>query len=206
MTTSVPAHLKAAVQRDVKARVLPSPVHQRAVALAREMHELSLEVEDLEERAAKKKKRYEEVRSKELPDLFSDNGMKSLTLAAEGNYPELVCTAKPYYHANIASDWEDEAREAGFKWLSEHEGESLIKRTIIIELDRGDVAKAERIKKGLEKAGIAFQEKMFVAWASLTSWVKTEVEAGRPVELSTIGAVVGSVVEVKPKKNRTKVA
>jgi hypothetical protein len=165
------------------------------------VRDLKLQVLDCTEKLTAANKELNELTFTELPDMFSAAGMRTHGLEAQGNLPRLDAELKPYYKANIAADWDAEARDRGFRTLDELGAEHLVKSTITIELPRGDIKTARKIMAWLDKAEIPYVVALAVQWNTLTAWLKERYTKKlgdlTPGQLEAIGGRVASVVEVK---------
>lgn len=139
---------------------------------------------------------------KELPDLFVEAGIDSLGLEAEGNLPAYDTKLKPFYKASIPKDKEAEA----FKWLEKQGVGDMIKNMFSIQLGMGDNVKAKKLEEFLVKNKYDFERKRGVPWNTLTAFVKEQVEDRKvkpsDLPLDLLGAFVGSIVTIKPRKQK----
>lgn len=139
---------------------------------------------------------------KELPDLFVEAGIDSLGLEAEGNLPAFDTKLKPFYRASIPKDKEADA----FKWLEKQGVGDMIKNMFSIQLGMGDNAKAKKLEEFLVKNKYDFERKRGVPWNTLTAFVKEQVEDRKvkpsDLPLDLLGAFVGSIVTIKPRKQK----
>lgn len=168
------------------------------------VRELKLLVADLEERTKTANKELIDLTRQELPDAFAEAGVRRLDLDASGNLPPYEATLKPFYKAVVSAEWEPERQAAAFRFLENRGAEDLVKTTITVELGRGERELARAAREALRAIGIVSEERLAVAWNTLTAWLKEAIErrgeefsAG---ELETIGAQVGQMVEVKEAK------
>lgn len=168
------------------------------------VRDLRAAVADMEERTKAANKELDDLRFRELPDLFQEVGVARLGLDPDGNLPAYDAELKDHFKANIVADWPPEQREAGFAVLEAHGAEDLIKNTIVVELGRGENVTAEDICRFLGERGIPFTQGRAVSWNTLTSWLKEQVKKYNrtfsAAELDAIGGRVGKVVEAKPRR------
>lgn len=163
----------------------------------RKARDLELEIAELNARVKEKSDELNVIKAKELVDLFSEVGMDHFGLEAEGNNPAYDAERKPYYHANIPED----KAPAAFKWLDDEGHGDIIRTTITIAFGKDERKKAQRVEKSLEKAGIGYNTKLGVPWNTLTAFVKERIEKyEEDLPLSILGATVGQVVTIKPRK------
>lgn len=196
------------------AREAPPPPQDRLDAVkeaVRRARDLELEMASTKEKLKADAAALDKLVHEELPDLFSQAGMISYALEAEGNLPAYEAKAKPYYYANIAANWDEERRQAAFDWLARplrDPGDDkspdgggapdLVKTQIVIELGRGDQRLAEKIEAGLRKAKVPYVTRLAVPWNTLTAFVREMVEVKKRMPpLDLLGATVGRVVAIK---------
>lgn len=137
----------------------------------------------------------------DLPAMFQEIGIDRLGIEADGNLPAYDAALTPYYKASIPADWPQEKQDAAFNWLEKEGFGDLVKNTFVVQLGRGDEKRAVRLRGLLEKAGFEFENKRAVPWNTLTSFVKEQVEVKQKTpNLEVIGATVGKIVKLKPRK------
>jgi hypothetical protein len=142
--------------------------------------------------------RKNEIVGKLLPDLMDSNRIEKLQVDGVG------FEVANYYKASIPSDNPD----PGHDWLEEHDHGDLIKNTIVITLPKDSEELAKEIETTLRQRyqEAQVERKRAVPWASLTSWLKELWESTDPEKvlppLDIMGATVGRIVKVKPKKNK----
>lgn len=164
--------------------------------MARAMRDLSLEIKDLQEHIDQKQKQLTQLSMKDLPDLFDQHHIRSLGLEAEGNLPAYDIVASPYYKAVLPKE-EDE----GLRWLEKNGHGDMIKRQYTVNLQMDSQKAATALRKFLEKHDLAFEEKETVPWTTLTAFVKEQIEKRHKTPpLEILGAVVGRIVKMKPKR------
>jgi hypothetical protein len=169
------------------------------------VRDLKLQVLDCTEKLTAANKELNELTFTELPDMFSAAGMRTHGLAAQGNLPRLDAELKPYYKANIAADWDAEARDRGFKTLESLGAMGLVKFTVTVEMARGEATKAKKVMAALDKLGVTYACALAVQWNTLTAWLKERYTKRlgdlTPGQLEAIGGKVATVVEVKVGKS-----
>lgn len=184
---------------------------------AGELLQVESELRDLEEKQKQLSQRRNELRHKELPDLLSEFGLDSLGLPQAGEYgADLVST--PYYHANIAAEWDPEQRQAAFEYLDSIEAGDLVKNIVTLSFSREESELAAaylEILRGTELRTM-LEAKLgrrinwmpepvvdrTVPWNTLTAFVKEQIESGASLDLEKLGATVGSVAKIKFRKER----
>lgn len=173
---------------------------------------LDAEIEYLNKKLEEVKKQRLQVAMIELPEFMTKVGQDKIGLAGVGERGvDLVL--ENYYHANIASDWEPERREAAFKWLEESGNGDLIKTVLSMAFPRREYDRARvtydllcGLINMLMDAGLMEGEppepkiEMTVPWNTLTAFVREQTEKGEALPLETLGATVGRIVKIKPRK------
>ena len=168
----------------------------------RKARELALEASSIEETLKAKKTEKYKLEHETLPEMFSQAGIDKLGLPAEKNMPAYDAKLKPYYHANIAADWPLEKREAAFKYLIANKHGDLIKTAVTILLGRGDHKLLKKIKQLLKPLKLDVSVDLSVPWGTLTAFVKEQTEEKKVIlKLDLLGATVGQIVDMKPRKD-----
>lgn len=175
---------------------------KRLAVLSQELADLDKWITATEEELKVRKERKYALETKELVDLMMDIGLTVTGVDDVQIQIEKKC------HANIASTWEDEKRLAAFQHLREIGGEDLIKNTLSVSAGRESDDKMQQIRQRvvqmLAEVELEASVKLepTVQWNTLTSFVKSVVDAGEiPVDLEALGATYAPVAKiVKPKK------
>lgn len=180
---------------------------QKLTAMAEELVDVEDDITDLELKleAAKEKKKL--ITMVQMPEFMKLIGQDRIGL------PDRNCDLimEPFYHANIKAEWPEEQREAAFKWLEDTNNGDLIKVQMIFLFPKTmyDVAVWVSTQVAKLKIPAAFKTKekipeptinKTVPWNTLTAFVKRLVEGGKECPLEVLGATVGQVVKVKPRK------
>lgn len=174
-------------------------------AACAQLRDTELEKQNIEQRLTEVNQRLVNLRHETLPDLMDEAGVDHIGLPASGNLPPCDAKCEPYYRANIAADWAQERREAAFSALVQEEAEDLIKHTFTVQFGRGEEDAAHSFAELLKGEGFEYTVGMAVPWATLTAWVKERFQSDTPLSaavLETIGATVGRVVKLKPRKEK----
>jgi len=169
--------------------------------LGRELMELTLELDSLNERVQAKSRRVLEITQRELPAYMQEIGQDRVGLAEHG--VDLVLT--PFYNANIKADWDDERRQRGFDHLEKRGHGDLVKVTVTYTFGRGELELARRLTEIVRRASNEMPEpetKTAVHPQTLTAFWREQVENGNPDEIDAelIGASSGLVVKIKKRK------
>jgi hypothetical protein len=175
-------------------------------AKVKEARDVELRIENLQQTIKELTADLNRIRCDELPGMFQQNGVPSITIDKEGNVPAYVAELQAYYHANIPDPEKDPAgAEAGYAWLKKNKLEAFIKTQVKVDYGRGERAKAKKFEAFLKKEKIPYSSKVGVPWNTLTAEVKRRYEAGAPLspaDLAAIGGTVGTVVKVTAIKEK----
>ena len=195
----------AALARKIKTDkpVVPEDKLEAVRDQLRKSRDTELEIADLTEKLEALNKVQNLRIHEELPALFQEIGIDKLGIGAEGNLPAYDASLSPYYKASISAEWPQERQDAAFDWLEKEGHGDLIKNMFVVQLGRGDEKKAKKLRGLLEKAGYEFENKRAVPWNTLTAFVKEQVEVKQKTpNLELIGATVGKIVKLKPRKEK----
>lgn len=174
----------------------------RIRALAREMRDIQLDNERMQENIKKNNSRFEEIKWHDLLDAMDAAGMRAMTLDAEGNMPAYEVRTGAYYHANIAADWEPSRRDKAFAWIDKNEP-GMLRNVITLEFGKNSRAVQKKAEAALRKLKVPFGHEFGVPWNTLTAYVKEQIEehnATPPLEL--LGAQVGRIATIKKVKEK----
>ena len=173
---------------------------EQAKELCEDYFLLVQEKESLEARLEENKEKIKDIERRQIPELFNRLQIDKMGL------PEynVDVVKRTYYHANIKTDWPEEQREKAFKWLEENDHGGVIAATLVVKFSREELPEA-RALEALIKTWPGSNShppklEMGVPWNTLTSLIKTEVEAGEVVPLETLGATVGTTASIKKRK------
>lgn len=195
----------AALARKIKTDkpVIPEDKLELVREQLRRSRDTELEMSDLATRLKVKSEEQNKRVFEELPALFQEIGIDRLGIEADGNLPAYDAALSPYYKASISGEWPPERQDAAFDWLEKEGHGDLVKNMFVVQLGRGDEKKALRLRALLEKAGFEFENKRAVPWNTLTSFVKEQVEKHNTTPpLDLLGATVGKIVKLKPRKEK----
>lgn len=191
-----------------------APSEEESVSLTelgRDLYSTDEQIQTLEKKIEDLKKHRQELVMKKLPDYMSK--IKQDRIGLEEFGVDLVL--EDYVHANIASDWEPEKRDAAFAWLEESGNGDLLKTTLSLTFPRKAIAAArwaqaalETLVHYLQEAGAETHElpeqkiEMGVPWNTLTAFCKEQIKAGNPLPLEVLGCTVGKIVKIKERKGK----
>ena len=165
----------------------------RLDALAHEMLRLDLKAHDLGVELEQTATALRALREKDVPDAMAALSLPRHNIAnANGEYIEVA--RKVYAKFPDADKFPERARVARDYLIKQKHG-SIIKQSITIEFDATDTKAVKRVIKELMKKNPRriITERVAVNSRTLAKLVRTELDAGRTMQLELIGA--HSVVE-----------
>lgn len=167
----------------------------------RRARDLERQAADLAEQMAAVQDELQTLLTARIPEKFEAVGIDKLGLLPEGNLPGYDAQLKPFYKAAIPAGWPEEKQDKAFEYLDKHDAGDLINSTFTVVLGRGSVKEQERLRKALEKTRLPYGERKAVNHNSLTAWLKEQIEKHQTMpDLETLGARVGKIVTLKPRK------
>ena len=195
------------VPQSLKERVL---AHQEKQAdrleeirqLAAQIKQKEMEREDLAERVAILTRDINKALGEDIPLLMAEVGVDRVGVAAEGNSPAFDCTLKDYCRASIAASWPEEKRKQALDWLDNNQAGDLIKTEIFVFVPREKRELAKQAVTALHDLKLHPEVKENVHSATLSAWLREEVDKGHIPPLDLLGGSVGKVAVLKPRKDR----
>lgn len=147
-------------------------------------------LENLKQQQAIISERYKRLTEEEMPELFSEIGISSLTLSSGE-----VIGVTTSIHCGIPAH----AKEQAFKWLEENKHGDLIKNELKIKFGRNEGNMVADIKSKAEELGLRLEEKRDVHSMTLKAFVKEQMRQGTELPNDLFGVYVRRVVEVSLK-------
>ena len=169
---------------------------ERVRAVARQVRELEVAREELEERLSDIKNRLKMLTERDLVKLMGEANMTSFALDREGNSPPVTFDKMTYYSAKIP----EEKEVAAFNWLHDQGHGDLVKTEIKLSFGMSEREQAERLEKALADKNYDYNSKLAVHPATLKAFVKSEVESGHAIPLDLFGVHIGEIVKLKKGK------
>lgn len=182
------------------AEAIPDDDKLRTIGtLAAKQARLEQEVKDAEARLEVLKGELAQVAEHDLPEAIALTGLTEFKLE-DGSKVEVGDD----YYANIPSADTDKPellkrRLAAFNWLRDNNHADLIKNEIKVSLTKGQDELAQRTMRGLDNAGIPYNNTEQVHHSTLKAFVREQVEngtAGFPQD--TFGVCIKRVAKLKP--------
>ena len=173
----------------------------RGQQLADKLAKLDKEISDLEDSVKQKKEERLELMRRTIPDFF-DRVLKTDRIGVPDANVDIVVV--PYYHANIAADWEENRRNKAFDYLEKNGHGDLISGTMEIKFRRGELNVIRELMTYIRdsKFGNSYTPtvNMGVPWNTLTAFVKEQVENSKSLDLDVLGATVARQAKIVKRK------
>lgn len=186
------AELDAMIAADADAQDLPPASLGRLTTLAEDAAELSRRIIAAEAEIDSMTKERRRLTEQVLPSLMDEAGLSSLTLTDGA-----TMTRGEQVYASIAKDRANEAAA----WLVENGYSALVKDSISISFDKGDVKLSAKVVTMLTKAKIGFERRSAVHPQTLVAFVKESLTQGRKLPES-ISCHVQPCVVLKQAKRK----
>ncbi len=165
-----------------KSAIPPDKALANVSELAQKQVRLEDAVAEAERILKERKEQLRYVSEVQIPEAFADLGLSDLSLASGEKVSVSTKLKAGITKANEA---------AAFNWLRDHEAGAIIKGKIEASFGKGEEQQVlkEQAILALAEIGVPAEIKEAVAWNTLTSWVKNEIEDGRPVDTELLGVI-----------------
>ena len=161
---------------------------QSVASTAKAIRDKEALIDELEQKLAEEKKALLKLTDEELPAMFLELGINSLTLD-DGSQVEV----KQTYGASIRVD----NRDAAYDWLRDNGYDDIIKNTVACSFGRGEDELAQQFSEFAVKQGFDAQTKTEVHPQTLRAFIKERVESGDAFPMELFGAWVGQRATIK---------
>jgi hypothetical protein len=160
---------------------------------ASELRDAYLKQADLKDQLDHVHKAITHIEREELPEMFTQAGISSLTVEGKGNHPPFVAERGTVYNAKIPEDKRQEALE----WFAQTGNGDLVKSVINIFFGMQEYEERLRIMKILDDAGVQYYTNESIHHQTLKAFVKREIQAGHTVPMDLLGVFVFDEVKIK---------
>lgn len=199
MSDDIPASVLA------DAGLVQLPTADRLAAIysaSAELARIELEIGEAEEELRRLKDDKNRLACVHLPKMFDEVFID--TLGVPGFNADIKLTTR--VHANIATDWEEPRREAGFRELERLNAEDMIKIGVTVEFAKGEFEKAAdfvRHIRGLNwMGGREITVRKGVAWNTLTKWLGEQLDKRVPVKMDAVGGTLTRACNIVWRKTK----
>ena len=160
---------------------------------ASELWDRYREKTELEERVKNLNSRIQAIERNELPEMFTQVGMSSITVEAMGNRPAFIAERGTVYTAKIP----DDKRMEAFQWFEQQGHGDLVKSEISIIFGMQEHENRLRVMKLLSDNNVEYYTNESVHHMTLKAFVKREILAGHIVPRDLLGVFVFDEVKIK---------
>jgi len=129
------------------------------------------EIATLEDQLKSKKAEADDIGSRVIPELLSEQGLTELKLS-DGS----KVSVRKEFRATIPKD--STRRESCLQWLRDQGLGDIIKNNVTVSFGKGEDDKAEQLLNLAADNGFEPQQKSDVAWNTLTALYQERVQAG----------------------------
>jgi|TARA_R110000803_G_scaffold200214_1_gene264459 hypothetical protein len=129
------------------------------------------EIAALEEQLKNKKAEADDIGSRVIPELLSEQGLSEIKLS-DGS----KVSVKKEYRATVPQD--EERKGAALQWLRDNGLGDIIKNNVSVSFGKGEDDKAEQLLNLAAENGFQPQQKSDVAWNTLTAIYRERDQAG----------------------------
>ena len=151
------------------------------------------EIEELEEKLKAKKAEADDISSRVIPELLSEQGLSEIKLA-DGS----KVSVKKEFRATLKKD--DLARESAYQWLSDQKLGDIIKNNVFVTFGKGEDDKAKQLLNLAAENGFTPQQKSDVAWNTLTALYEERVKAGLDMPSDVFNLWIKDKTKISRKK------
>lgn len=163
------------------------------LVLAEETTEAEVAVSQMEEALSIAKKRLNDLKTKQLPELMASVNLDEFKIS-QGSYAGVKIKISDFCSGSLPK--EPEAREKGIKWLEEHDGSSLIKTDVNLVFGRSEHNQALSLVEDLRKKDYEVEMVSGVHASTLQSFVREKMKNGEEVDLDLLGLYIGRVAKI----------
>lgn len=168
---------------------------QKAAKLMRELYELDLSIRRAEDSLNHLKSRRHMLSSVDLPEAMTEMG-SSYTELDDGS--SLVCSVDFRVRGSLPNRDNPDARNAAIEYLKSVDAAGLIKASVLITYDKGDVFAASRMKNRLlEMTNRLVTVDCDVHHSSLAAWARERIKQNKPLNMDIVGLQGFTIASVK---------
>jgi hypothetical protein len=160
---------------------------------AKELRNLYLQKNDLEQRIKELSKRIQTIERDDLTDLFSQVGITGIDVEADGNHPPFRAERKTVYTAKIP----DEKRLEALQWFEEQGHGDLVKSIIDITFGMHEHERRLAVMQLLSDNKIEYYTNESVHSSTLKAFVKREIQKNHIIPYDLLGIFIFDEVKIK---------
>ena len=178
-----------AIEAEQVAPVDLTTIRRKAI----ELRDAYFEKAELEERVKRLNSKISGIERKDLPDMFAQAKVSSVTVEPDGNHPGFVAARETVYVAKIP----DDKRMEAFQWFEQTGHGDLVKSVIQIVFGMQEHEARLKVMKLLADNGVEYWNNESVHHQTLKAFVKRELIAGRIIPRDLLGVFIFDEVKIK---------
>lgn len=173
---------------------VPANSSARVKELIAESVSLAETIEGINEALSHAQARFNVIKSKELPEALAELGTTEFVDPDTGFKAELSSFVSGSLPKEI------EPREKAINWLSEHDGEGLIKTEVNLAFGKSEHNMAMDLVGRLRDEGFTVQIESGVHAQTLQAFARERLANGEDVDTEVLGLYVGNIAKVNKAK------
>ena len=158
--------------------------------LAVELNAAELEAARIGDELKKANERIKDLAERDIPELMDSLGMAEFRTTA-GFKIKVTKT--------IRASIPEAQKDAAMAWLDDNGHGGLIKRSIVVAFDRGDIEKAKKLQEQLEKKFENVRSDTKVEPSTLRAFIGEQLEKGENIPLPLFGAWEQRIAKISTK-------
>ncbi len=158
--------------------------------LAVDLNAAELEAARIGEELKRANERVKDLAERDIPELMDSLGMAEFRTTA-GFKIKVTKT--------IRASIPEAQRDAAMAWLDDNGHGGLIKRSIVVSFDRGDIEKAKKLQEQLEKKFENVRSDTKVEPSTLRAFIGEQLEKGENIPLPLFGAWEQRIAKISTK-------
>ena len=152
------------------------------------------EIAQIEEQLKNKKAEADDIGSRVIPELLSEQGLSEIKLA-DGS----KVSVKKRFRATLPKN--DLRRESAYQWLRAQGVGDIIKNNVSVSFGKGEDNKANQMMDLAVANGFTPQQKSDVAWNTLTVLYEERVKAGLDMPSDVFSLWIKDETKISRKNN-----
>jgi hypothetical protein len=170
-----------------------SDILGRISKLADRMHELDKEIAKSEQETKRLKAQHDQISQEQLPELFQQVGMDELTTNGKARLPLKL---KHEVYTSISKGRKPRA----IAWLDENGQGGMIRRKVVIEFDKTQQEKVDKLLRLIGKGWPNNRTELDVHAATVKAFVKQQLADGKEIPFDVFGVHCVDAVKITSSK------
>jgi hypothetical protein len=186
------ADVLSAIAADQQSELEPASL-DAVKRMGKELVKCEADLAHAEEEVKRLKKLREDLRIKQLPEMFFKLG---ITMLGGIDGTNCVLRKEPLIQATLSK--EPEPREQAINWLVDNKHGGSVKRSLYLDLPKGDAVVEHKVVAALRKVAPSLVPvvEYDVHYQTYLALCKRLVQSGAKIPLDVLGIYVGSIVRM----------